>query len=294
VAILNIINWKIYGPPSPHQGNEIGDATLFDTNLMVLSIQYGHNATFDEKTIVSGGQDGMLKWLKRNELTLKYPQITTTDKPNDTQESLLRLGLTGQPKHKIQDGDGNNLTITIPWSINNHGIMELSKYVGFIKPELKPWVVVVDGDVAAFMHISDFKKPHHGVTDYDGGGHNFWIPFMMSGGRSHGGYIMVLYLPDLQSQMMVKALKSDVEEEKTKILTYIMANFPTGPLPEFEDRMEWMTNHDDPDAMFNELQSLIRSKDPKVFNNNYTLDGGYVVEGREYDDSAVWKNLEKA
>jgi len=292
---MHIITWKIYENVeglSPQNVDEIGDATLFDTNLMVLSINGG-------KTVISGGQDGMNKWLERNDMKILYPTITTTEKPNDRQEALLRLGLTGQPKHKIQDDEGNNLTISIPWSINHQGLMELSRFVGFVKPELTPWVIVVDGDVAAFMHISDFKKPHYGVTDYEGGGHNFWIPFMMSGGRSHGGYIMVLYLPDLQAKMLLKGLK-EKDEEKTKVFRYIMTNFPKAPLPEFKDRMDWMHKKqeelDESDGesstMFNELQSLIRRKDPSVYDNKHTLDGGYVVEGQEYDDTEVFKILE--
>ncbi len=71
---MYIITWKIYENIeglSPKNMDEIGDATLFDTNLMVLSLDGG-------KTIVSGGQDGMNKWLERNDMYLKYPNITTT------------------------------------------------------------------------------------------------------------------------------------------------------------------------------------------------------------------------
>jgi hypothetical protein len=286
---MYIITWKIYENIeglSPKNMDEIGDATLFDTNLMVLSLDGG-------KTVVSGGQDGMNKWLERNDMYLKYPNITKTDKPDDRQESLLRLGLTGQPKHKIQDDDGNNLTITIPWSINNQGGLELTRYVGTLSPQLKPWVAVVDGDVVAFMNIKDFNKPHYGVTDYEGGGHNFWIPFMMSGGRSNVGYIMVLYLPDLQAKMVLNALKKkdDKNVSKDQVFSYVMRHFPKAALPEFKDRLDWMSNHDDPDSMFNELESLIRRKDSQVYDPKYTLDGGYVVEGQEYDDTEVWKGI---
>ena len=34
---------------------------------------------------------------------------------------------------------------------------------------------------------------------------------------------------------------------------------------------------------FNELTDLIRKKDTAVFDNSYTLEGGYVVEGQEYE-----------
>ena len=35
---MYIITWKIYENLEAHDGDEIGDATLFDTNLMVLSL----------------------------------------------------------------------------------------------------------------------------------------------------------------------------------------------------------------------------------------------------------------
>ena len=44
--------------------------------------------------------------------------------------------------------------------------------------------------------------------------------------------------------------------------------------------------------MFGKLQSLIRSKDSQVYDPKYTLEGGYVVEGQEYDDTEVWNKLE--
>jgi len=225
---MHIITFQVF---SNEDTDPEGEALLFDTQLMVITLE-------DGKKVISGGQDGMLKWLKNNDLFLKYPNIVRKDKPTDREDSMIRLGLTGQPKHKIQDDDGNNLTISIPWSINNHGGLELTRYVGMIQPKLTPWVMVVDGDVAAFMNIKDFNKPHYGVTDYEGGGHNFWIPFMMAGGRSGVGYIIVLYLPDLQAGMVLDALKR--KGDKEGVMTYINSTFPKSPLPEFEDRMVWM------------------------------------------------------
>jgi len=68
------------------------------------------------------------------------------------------------------------------------------------------------------------------------------------------------------------------------------------PLPEFQPRLEWMAQKqqeimDDEEIdieesagrMSQELIRAIKSKKPEVFDNSFTLDGGYVVEGREYE-----------
>ena len=120
---------------------------------------------------------------------------------------------------------------------------------------------------------------------------------MMSGGRSGTGYIMTTEVPQLQANILLKALKNQTKGEKMQeILGYVLNNSPMAPLPEFQPRLEWMAQKqqeimDDEEIdieesagrMSQELIRAIKSKKPEVFDNSFTLDGGYVVEGREYE-----------
>ena len=139
-------------------------------------------------------------------------------------------------------------------------------------------MVVVDGSIVAFMPMEAFQDPRYGITDYEGGGHNFWIPFMMSGGRSGTGYIMTTEVPQLQANILLKALKNQTKGEKMQeILGYVLNNSPMAPLPEFQPRLEWMAQKqqeimDDEEIdieesagrMSQELIRAIKSKKPEV------------------------------
>ena len=146
-----------------------------------------------------------------------------------------------------------------------------------LKPKIynKIYVVVVDGDIAAFMTMEKFQNSAYGITDYQGGGHNFWIPFMMSGGRSGAGYIMTVDLPPLQAELFVDALKKQKGSKYSEIASYVFSHASMSPLPEFQDRMSWagsrieeIVNEDGSEHPTTPLQTLIhKASVPQVSEN---------------------------
>ena len=279
---------------------EVGNAYLFDTNFMVaeiLNLIAGGEGS--DVIIKSGGQDGLLRWLEKNNYTLEHRKIEqTTDLGNDV-NIKLRMGLSKPINTTLDDGAEISASGLQPWSINQpYSSMSLGKKIGQLTTSAfnEPWVMVVDGDIAAFMSMDNWKNPAYGITDYQGGGHNFWIPFMMSGGRSGAGYVMLIDLPPLQARLAVDAMKGSYSQKEADLMkAYVFGSYNVRPLPEFQDRMEWVaTRHNElvgedmePESAtqqtFNELTDLIRKKDTAVFDNSYTTEGGYVVEGQEYE-----------
>ena len=279
---------------------EVGNAYLFDTNFMVaeiLNLIAGGEGS--DVIIKSGGQDGLLRWLEKNNYTLEHRKIEqTTDLGNDV-NIKLRMGLSKPINTTLDDGAEISASGLQPWSINQpYSSMSLGKKIGQLTTSAfnEPWVMVVDGDIAAFMSMDNWKNPAYGITDYQGGGHNFWIPFMMSGGRSGAGYVMLIDLPPLQARLAVDAMKGSYSQNEADLMkAYVFGSYNVRPLPEFQDRMEWVaTRHNElvgedmePESAtqqtFNELTDLIRKKDTAVFDNSYTTEGGYVVEGQEYE-----------
>ena len=279
---------------------EVGNAYLFDTNFMVAEILDKTSGVL----VKSGGQDGLLRWLEKNNYVLEHKKIEqTTDLGKDV-NIKLRMGLSEPITTTLDDGAVVQTSGLQPWSINQpYSSMSLGKKIGQLTTSAfnEPWVMVVDGDIAAFMSMDNWKNPAYGITDYQGGGHNFWIPFMMSGGRSGAGYVMVMDLPPLQASLAVSAMKGSghigngSKAEADLMKAYVFGSYNVRPLPEFQDRMEWVaTRHNElvgedmePESAtqqtFNELTDLIRKKDTAVFDNSYTLEGGYVVEGQEYE-----------
>ena len=80
---MYIITWEV----CEDQGIDaiVGHAHLFDSALIVIALE-------DGKYIISGGQDGMTQYLKKNDLYLKNPKIEQTQGgPNDRQKSLIQL-----------------------------------------------------------------------------------------------------------------------------------------------------------------------------------------------------------
>ena len=272
---------------------EVGNAYLFDTNFMVAEILDKTSGVL----VKSGGQDGLLRWLEKNNYVLEHKKIEqTTDLGKDV-NIKLRMGLSEPITTTLDDGAVVQTSGLQPWSINQpYSSMSLGKKIGQLTTSAfnEPWVMVVDGDIAAFMSMDSWKNPAYGITDYQGGGHNFWIPFMMSGGRSGAGYVMLIDLPPLQARLAVDAMKGSGKEADL-MKAYVFGSYNVRPLPEFQDRMEWVaTRHNElvgedmePESAtqqtFNELTDLIRKKDTAVFDNSYTLEGGYVVEGQEYE-----------
>ena len=275
----------------------VGNAYLFDTNFMVAEILEPYEDSDRSVIIKSGGQDGLLRWLEKNNYALEHKKIEqTTDLGKDV-NIKLRMGLNEPITATLDDGSVVQTSGLQPWSINQpYSSMSLGKKIGQLTTSAfnEPWVMVVDGDIAAFMSMDSWKNPAYGITDYQGGGHNFWIPFMMSGGRSGAGYVMIMDLPPLQARLAVDAMKGSGKEADL-MKAYVFGSYNVRPLPEFQDRMEWVaTRHNElvgedmePESAtqqtFNELTDLIRKKDTAVFDNSYTLEGGYVVEGQEYE-----------
>ena len=83
-----------------------------------------------------------------------------------------------------------------------------------------------------------------------------------------------------------------------EILAYVLNNAPMTPLPEFQPRLKWMAqkqqelmdeqgeDYEEEEVggkMHQQLARAIRSKQPEVFDNSFTLNGGYVIDGREYE-----------
>ena len=283
---------------------ECGSATLFDRDLMIVEI----NTDASEEqpptkyiTTIAGGQDGMVNWLKKNDYRLQWKAIKRMDEPRGKDLTALKmaLNLTMQEKsYDLEDGRVVRQKQLYPWSINDTGNLSMSRKLGSLQPDTKTYVLVVDGSVAAWMPMEAFKDPRYGITDYDGGGHNFWIPFMMSGGRSGSGYIMTTDVSPLQASILTLALKEKrdgSDKKRQEIMDYVFSNGGLKPLPEFEDRLKWVSDRtqelmNEGDSAetahgqaWKEAERKIRSKSSDVFNNNFTLDGGYVVEGREYE-----------
>ncbi len=287
---------------------EYGSATLFDSDLMIVEI----NTDASEEqpptkyiTTIAGGQDGMVNWLKKNDYRLQWKAIKKMDAPRGKDLTALKMALnmTMQEKsYDLEDGRVVRQRQLYPWSINDTGNLSMSRKLGTLQPDTKTYVLVVDGSVAAWMPMEAFKDPRYGITDYDGGGHNFWIPFMMSGGRSGSGYIMTTDVSPLQASILTLALKEKRDapvgfshEKREEIMDYVFSDGGLKPLPEFEDRLKWvgdrtqelMNEGDSAETAhgqaWKEAERKIRSKSSDVFNNDFTLDGGYVVEGREYE-----------
>ena len=132
---MQIIKFEIYHAPMNVPGEMAnllwGSAVLFDTNLMVISNEHEQETKLEARrvegretlpTVMSGGQDGMLNYLKKHNLTLSSPIIKSSDQPEPKEVSLLQLALAGQPKQRMVDGNGNLINLSIPWSINNQGL----------------------------------------------------------------------------------------------------------------------------------------------------------------------------
>lgn len=271
-----------------------GEALLFDNALMIAEVGDDIGMTF-----ISGGQDGIVKWLDKNDLKLSWKSISRTEVPTASQKLKLRMAMDKEKTVELDGGKLLKIDLLMPWAINEVGHKTMTMKVGSLLPKEtnKTYVVVVDGSIAAFMPMEAFQYPAYGITDYEGGGHNFWIPFMMSGGRSGTGYIMTTEVPQLQANILLKALKNQTKGEKMEeILAYVLNNSPMAPLPEFESRLKWLgqtaqeimdeegvdaseANHE----VMNKLVRAIKAKKPEVFDNSFTLDGGYVVEGKEYE-----------
>ena len=270
-----------------------GEALLFDHALMIAEVGDDIGMTF-----ISGGQDGIVKWLDKNDLKLSWKSISRTQVPTAEQKLKIRMAMDKVTSVELDDGKLLKIELLMPWAINELGHKTMTTKVGPLRPKEtnRTYVVVVDGNIAAFMPMEAFQGSQYGITDYEGGGHNFWIPFMMSGGRSGTGYIMVSEVPQLQANILLKALKNQTKGEKMQeILSYVLDNSLMAPLPEFQSRLNWMAQKsqeildEEGDAeeangnMHQQLARAIRSKQPEVFDNSFTLDGGYVVEGKEYE-----------
>ena len=276
-----------------------GEALLFDNALMVVEWNRLLKDGTPYITMKSGGQDGIIKWLAKNKLQLFWKAITRTEVPTADQKMKLKMAMDSKlPSIDLKDGSRLTKSELMPWAINELGHKTMTMKVGTLRPKEtnKTYVVVVDGSIAAFMPMEAFQDPQYGITDYEGGGHNFWIPFMMSGGRSGTGYIMTAELPQIQANILVKALNNQTKGDKMEeIINYVLHNSPMNPLPEFQSRLEWMAKtaqkimDEGVDAevangdMHQQLARAIRSKQPEVFDNSFTLDGSYVIEGKEYE-----------
>lgn len=273
-----------------------GEALLFDNALMIAEVGDDIGMTF-----ISGGQDGIVKWLDKNDLKLSWKSISRTEVPTASQKLKLRMAMDKEKSVELDGGKLLKIDLLMPWAINEVGHKTMTIKVGSLRPKEtnRTYVVVVDGSIAAFMPMEAFQDPQYGITDYEGGGHNFWIPFMMTGGRSGTGYIMTAEVPQLQANILLKALKNQTKGEKMQeILAYVLNNAPMTPLPEFQPRLEWMAqkqqelmdeqgeDYEEEEVggkMHQQLARAIRSKQPEVFDNSFTLNGGYVIDGREYE-----------
>ena len=296
-----INTFDIVQEPADTELKHTGQAWLFDGALMIAEINVTGRDGTNFIIFKSGGQDGVTKWLQKNDYQLSWKAIRRTEVPSGDEKIRIRMAMDpGLGLIQFDDGRTiNKSDVMGPWAINEVGHRTMSKKLGTLQPKEtnRTYVVVVDGSIVAFMPMEAFQDPRYGITDYEGGGHNFWIPFMMSGGRSGTGYIMTTEVPQLQANILLKALKNQTKGEKMQeILGYVLNNSPMAPLPEFQPRLEWMAqtaqeimdeggvdaseaNHE----VMNKLVRAIKAKKPEVFDNSFTLDGGYVVEGREYE-----------
>jgi len=143
---------------------EVGNAYLFDTNFMVAEILDKTSGVI----IKSGGQDGLLRWLEKNNYALQHKKIEqTTDLGKDV-NIKLRMGLNEPITTTLDDGAVVQTSGLQPWSINQpYSSMSLGKKIGQLTTSAfnEPWVMVVDGDIAAFMSMDSWKNPAYGITD---------------------------------------------------------------------------------------------------------------------------------
>ena len=272
---------------------KVGEALLFDNAFLVVEWTRKRTNGTPYVTMKSGGQDGMTNWLANNNLQLFWKAISRTEVPNADQKMKLKMAMDSK-----FSGDLSTIGI-MPWAINELGYKTMTTLLGSMqsKEYNKTFVVVIDGGISAFMTMEAFQSSVSGITDYEGGGHNFWIPFMMSGGRSGTEYIMMVEIAPMQANIFIKALKNQTKGAKLEeIMDYVLGGSPMTPLPEFQTRINWISARmtkimteegiDAPEAnqrVMNELMRAIKSKKPEVFDNSFTLDGGYGVKGQEYE-----------
>ena len=289
---INIFDVTSINDP-PLENPLVGEAWLFDNVYMLVEVK----DSYGNVTVRSGGQDGVAHWLNKNGMKLSWKALKQGN-PDSDLKFKMQMAMGPPIKQELSGGIGLTVEPVNRWAINENSIKGLNQKIGMLKPKIynKIYVVVVDGDIAAFMTMEKFQNSAYGITDYQGGGHNFWIPFMMSGGRSGAGYIMTVDLPPLQAELFVDALKKQKGSKYSEIASYVFSHASMSPLPEFQDRISWagsrieeIVNEDGsehPEAnqkMFSEMQRKIKNKDSDVFDKSKTLEGGYVVDGKEYE-----------
>lgn len=277
-------------------GNQVlvGEAWLLDNAYMLVEVKDSKGNII----VRSGGQDGMAHWLNKNAMKLSWKSLKQGN-PDSDLKFKLQMAMGPPLKQELSGGIGLTVEPVNRWAINENSIQGLNRKIGMLQPKIynELYVIVVDGDISAVMPMSEFQNPAYGITDSTGGGHNFWIPFMMSGGRSGAGYIMTADLPPLQVELLLEALNKKRGQAFGKlIMPFVFAHANMTPLPEFQDRMSWAGDRieeivkedgsEHPEAnqkMFSEMQRKIKSKDSDVYDNSKTLEGGYVVDGKEYE-----------
>jgi len=194
---------------------------------------------------------------------------------------------------------------TSSWAINFRINSDILKQFGHTPlPQTQPFVLVMDGGIAAFMSLGDFSKSHYGITDYEGGGHNFWIPFMNAGGRSGTGQIIVMYLPKLIYKIALSTLKTKGGKDGERMWQELIDAYYWHPLPEFARRSMWITERSEEllkegndmetaqSQTYSELSRMIKSNDPRVTDKNLDI-SIYTQEGKEYDGDTMAKRLKK-
>lgn len=217
------------------------------------------------------------------------------NKPNTLQRAF------GMAMRKWQDKSS-------AWAINFMINQDILKQFGHTPlPQTQPFVLVMDGGIAAFMSLGDFSKPHYGVTDYEGGGHNFWIPFMNAGGRSGTGQIIVMYLPKLIYKIALSALKQGGTKKSKagqRMWQELIDAYHWHPLPEFARRSMWITERSEEllkegndmetaqAQTYGELSRMIKSNDARVTDKNLDINT-YTQEGKEYDGDTMIERLRK-
>jgi|TARA_R110000851_G_scaffold143945_2_gene282934 hypothetical protein len=306
---MDIITWFIYNST----WHRVGDATLFPNNHMILEIVDGEmqNEGLRGNTveIIAGGQEGMVKWLKNNDLRLNNRRdpaaksivgtVEYTSELTKEQKEIINLAFGSLSQEALKDADGNEARVTVaPCAINNHTLTDINNLIGDIEPNMKPWIMIVDSgdaDISALLSVEDFKiqqtKMNNSVS----------ISYMMEGGRSGSGYIMAILLPDLQAEMLLVILNTKrrgaMAGEDSKMQKYIMGNYPIMPLPEFRKRHDWMRgkiaeHQANPnlsvssmavELMFTELKHKIKDKDPDVYN----------LSSSTYDDTRLMKIIKE-
>lgn len=288
-----------------------GRALLFENNHMILYKDW-HNQ--DPTEIISGGQEGMMKYLKNHGLRLnnerdpssrsKVGSITKLDMPNQETKERFNMAFDslskGQSVSTNDSGYSGAAITVVPWTINNHTRIDITDLLGKLEVTLKPWIIVVDsggGDISALLDINEFKTQQTKMNN------SVSISHMMEGGRSGAGYIMVILLPDLQADMLVEILnkprRGAMMGEDSKMVKYIMNEYPMVPLPEFKKRHDWMRskiaehtaspnkiqNIDPESLMFEELKTKIQNKSPDVYDLSPLI--------KTYDDTKLMKLIEQ-